>query len=180
MNNLLEKQKGITLVALVITIIVMLILASVTISMLVNGGLIDKAKGATSDTKTATENEQNIIKEYENLIDEYAAPSSGVKNGIIAEEGSLLYYVDGEIALGAGLIQRDGDYYYVKSSGELVIGSSYFVSNTNDLMPRGTYTFGDDGKMIIEEKKNGIIAEEGSLFYYVDGIRTRSWVNTSR
>jgi flagellar basal body-associated protein FliL len=91
MNNLLEKQKGITLVALVITIIVMLILASVTISMLVNGGLIDKAKGATSDTKTATENEQNIIKEYENLIDEYAAPSSGVKNGIIAEEGSLFY-----------------------------------------------------------------------------------------
>ena len=81
---------------------------------------------------------------------------------------------------GAGLIQIDGDYYYVKSSGELVVGSSYFVSNTNDLMPRGTYTFGDDGKMIIEEKKNGIIAEEGSLFYYVDGIRTRSWVNTSR
>jgi hypothetical protein len=57
--------------------------------------------------------------------------------------------VDGEIALGAGLIQIDGDYYYVKSSGELVTGASYYVTKTNDLMPSGPYTFGDDGKMIL-------------------------------
>lgn len=39
-----KEQKGITLVALVITIIVLLILAGVTISMVLNGGIIDKAQ----------------------------------------------------------------------------------------------------------------------------------------
>ena len=43
----LKTQKGITLIALVITIIVMLILVAVTISMAINGGLFEKAGKAT-------------------------------------------------------------------------------------------------------------------------------------
>ena len=50
---------------------------------------------------------------------------------------------------GAGLIQIDGDYYYAKDNGEIVNGRSFYVSNTNDLMPAGAYTFGDDGKMVL-------------------------------
>lgn len=47
----MRGQKGITLVALVITIIVMLILAGVTISVVINGGLFDQASNATEETK---------------------------------------------------------------------------------------------------------------------------------
>ena len=56
MNNLKNKN-GITLIALVITIIVMLILAGVTITMAVNGGLFDYAKRAGEETEIARDEE---------------------------------------------------------------------------------------------------------------------------
>ena len=98
------------------------------------------------------------------------------KNGIVSENGSLYYYVDG-VLTGAGLIQLNGDYYYVKTStGEVIHGKSYWVTATNGLMPVGKYTFDTDGKMIDPPTpgpvKNGIVAENGSLYYYVDGVLT--------
>ncbi|MGN1218127.1 MAG: hypothetical protein ACI4TD_09125, partial [Phocaeicola sp.] len=70
-----------------------------------------------------------------------------LKNGIVAENGSLYYYVDGMITY-AGLIQIDGDYYYVRTSGEVVHGTTYWITKTNGLLPEASYTFGDDGKMV--------------------------------
>ena len=58
----LKTQNGITLIALVITIIVMLILVAVTISMAINGGLFEKAGKATGDTKNAMNAEQTLAK----------------------------------------------------------------------------------------------------------------------
>ena len=70
------------------------------------------------------------------------------KNGIITENGSRYYYVDG-ILTGAGLIKIDGAYYYVKtSSGEVVHGRSYWITATNNLLPAGQYQFAEDGKLI--------------------------------
>jgi len=46
-----QKQKGITLIALIITIIVMLILVGVTINVALNGGLFTKAEEATRATE---------------------------------------------------------------------------------------------------------------------------------
>ena len=113
------------------------------------------------------------------------SPEPGVKNGIVAENGSLYYYVDG-VLTGAGLIRLNGDYYYVRTSNcEVVHGRSYWVTDTNGLLPAGPYTFGTDGKMInppvvdpnpdpdpTPDVKNGIVAENGSLYYYVDGVLT--------
>ena len=45
------KEKGITLIALIITIIVMLILVAVTISVALNGGLFEKARNAAEQTQ---------------------------------------------------------------------------------------------------------------------------------
>ena len=54
-----RKQKGITLVALVITIIVLLLLAGVTISLLVgDNGIIYKAMESSKNTEVAREKEQ--------------------------------------------------------------------------------------------------------------------------
>ena len=123
------------------------------------------------------------------------SPEPGVKNGIVAENGSLYYYVDG-VLTGAGLIRLNGDYYYVKTSNcEVVHGRSYWVTDTNGLLPAGPYTFGTDGKMInppvvdptpdpdpepeptpdpdpTPDVKSGIVAENGSLYYYEDGVLT--------
>ena len=63
MKSKLEKQKGITLVALVITIIVLLILAMVSIKIAIDGGLITKASKAT-DTHAIGAEEEAITTGY--------------------------------------------------------------------------------------------------------------------
>ena len=53
-----KKQKGITLIALVITIIVLLILAGVSIATLTgNNGILTRANEAKTETEDAEENE---------------------------------------------------------------------------------------------------------------------------
>lgn len=52
------KEKGITLVALIVTIIILLILAGILISALTNTGLFSKAKEAKVQTEIGTEKEQ--------------------------------------------------------------------------------------------------------------------------
>ena len=56
---MLKNNKGITLIALVITIIVLLILAGISIAMLTgNNGLLTKANDAKNDTATAEAKER--------------------------------------------------------------------------------------------------------------------------
>ena len=96
------------------------------------------------------------------------------KDGIVAEDGSLYYYRDG-VRYYAGLIEIDGSYYYVRTSGEVVHGRSHWITKTNGLMSERSYQFAEDGKMINPEiknlSKNGIVAENDSLYYYKDGVR---------
>lgn len=71
---MLKGQKGITLVALVITIIVLIILAGVTMSMLFNNGILDKAKQGVNQYKAAEEEENQIIGNALNYINTQTAP----------------------------------------------------------------------------------------------------------
>ena len=55
----IERENGITLIALVITIIVLLILAGVTIAMLTGeNGILTQAQSAKTKTEEAGENEK--------------------------------------------------------------------------------------------------------------------------
>ena len=97
-----------------------------------------------------------------------------LKNGIVAENDSLYYYLNGALHY-AGLIEIDGSYYYVRTSGEVVHGRSYWITKTNGLMGERSYQFAEDGKMINPEikdtGKDGIVQENDSLYYYRDGVR---------
>ena len=53
MKNTFKSSKGITLVALVITIIILLILAGISISALTNTGIFGKAKEAKQKSDEA-------------------------------------------------------------------------------------------------------------------------------
>lgn len=58
----MKKQNGITLIALIITIIVLLILAGVSISLVVGqNGVLNKSQNAVSSTKLATAQEQATL-----------------------------------------------------------------------------------------------------------------------
>ena len=54
----LKKDKGITLIALIITIIVMLILVGVTINVALNGGLFQKAEYASEQMQIKADEEE--------------------------------------------------------------------------------------------------------------------------
>jgi len=67
-----KNQKGITLIALVITIIVLLILAGVTISMVLgDDGIISQAQSAKEAQANAEQKEDDAIRAGEGGIDQY-------------------------------------------------------------------------------------------------------------
>ena len=74
-----------------------------------------------------------------------------LKNGIYEEDGSLYFYRNGERAY-AGLIQIDGNYYYVRSTCEVVHDRSYYVYWTHGLLPEGYYNFDSNGKIILDSE----------------------------
>ena len=75
----MKKNKGITLVALVVTIVVLLILAGVSINLVLgNNGIIAKAKEA--ETKSA-EASQNDLKGMNGLVSEMEGALAGNGSG---------------------------------------------------------------------------------------------------
>ena len=77
-----SNQTGITLIALVVTIVVLLILAGVSISALFgDSGIIDRAKEAQNETNQATERDKKEIKELSNWLDSKTNGNSGGSTG---------------------------------------------------------------------------------------------------
>lgn len=61
-----KKEKGITLVALVVTIVVLLILAGVSITMVLGqNGIVNKAKDAKTNYEAAREQESQTMTDAE-------------------------------------------------------------------------------------------------------------------
>ena len=93
------------------------------------------------------------------------------KNGIVKDDdGVLRYYVNGKVTY-VGLIEIDGDFYYVRSNGEVVTNCVYWITWTHGLKEAGYYTFDENGKLT-GTPKNGIVEEDGVLHYYVNGKLT--------
>ena len=121
-----NTNKGITLIALVITIIVMLILVAVTISMAVNGGLFEYASNAGAQTNAAVEAEQKFANLEANmtvdeLIDKYTSKGNEDHFGIIPAGGIYTIASTSEVlregdafpeTVGDGDVYTFGDYEY--------------------------------------------------------------------
>ena len=74
-----REEKGITLVALVVTIIVLIILAGVTLNIVLdNDGIINKAKQAVGDYENSQREEQEILNEISNYMN-----SQGGSGGVV-------------------------------------------------------------------------------------------------
>ena len=117
MKNM-KTQKGITLIALVITIIVMLILVGVSVTVALNGGLFSTAQRATEETIARRDEElklsdgkveingnwYNSINEYVNGTDEtsgvkWTQEGTNVTNGTITLKiGDKLEYTEAGVA----------------------------------------------------------------------------------
>ena len=83
---MLKNKKGITLVALVVTIVVLLILAGVSINLVLgNNGIIAKAKEAETKSAEASENDlkgmNGLVSEMEGALAGNGSAGSGSGNG---------------------------------------------------------------------------------------------------
>ena len=132
MKNNLREQKAITLVALIITIIVLLILAMVSIRLVMNGGIIDRAERGTAAYSVAEEKEQIQLgyKEYQMAQFQEAQPQLKV-------EGATVTPKDGG---GWTVAFASGRTYDVAANGTITEGSSSSsASNTQT-----AYAVGDE------------------------------------
>ena len=89
-----NKNKGITLIALVITIIILLILAGISISALTNQGLFKNTKKAKEATEEAQKKEQDLLNQYEEEFNKY------LSNNDKKEEKLIDKVNDGTIKIG--------------------------------------------------------------------------------
>ena len=87
-TNNKRTQKGITLIALVVTIVVLLILAGVSLNAIFSeNGIINRAKDAQSKMDEATQNDLDSINSLNELIDRTV---NGTEKTVVGKEGSLL------------------------------------------------------------------------------------------
>lgn len=131
------KKNGITLVALIITIIILLILAGVSLSFVFNGGILDKSQQAVNEYENASQIEQDLLdkidKYLENELGEIANDEPKVpsvdENGL-ATEDTIIVAVDDED------IQKDsrswGNYSNSVGGAEENSGGSSKPSGTNE------------------------------------------------
>ena len=79
----MRKDRGITLIALVVTIIVLLILAGVSISTLTGqNGILNRATEAKEKKETAKSGEQSALSELENQINNYQDDGFDKEKGV--------------------------------------------------------------------------------------------------
>lgn len=102
---MLKNKKGITLIALIITMIVLLILAGVSINLTFGeNGIISKAKNAVDKYKQAAYNEQILMNGMFNYIGEESSVS--LSNGSENKEGSNEEDKNGAVSLSATDISK--------------------------------------------------------------------------
>ena len=107
-----KEMKGITLVALVVTIVVLLILAGVSINLVLgNNGIIAKAKDAETKSAEASEND---LKGMNSLIEQMESTLNGSGNGGKTEPETVPYlpsddfHYDTSTSIDTGLVIKDG------------------------------------------------------------------------
>ena len=133
-----NTQRGITLVALVITIIVLLILAMVSIKIAIDGGLITKASKATDTHTIVAEKEAIAIgySEYQIDLAKNHKPASLTVKDATPEQTSDGWKVT--------FSETTGNVYTINSKGEITGPTK--EEKTEDDIEMEKYAVGDDLK----------------------------------
>ena len=121
MRKTKEMQNGITLIALVITIIILLILAGISIMSLTNTGLFGKAQEAKTKTKMADAKDAIMLTLNEWQMEH--ATSDTTLEAFFNEKvksGELSGFEENEGTEGEYKVSKDGYYVVINSNGEIV------------------------------------------------------------
>ena len=130
LRNTLRRNKGITLIALVVTIIVLLILAGISIAMLTGqNGILNRAVEAKEKTGVTQEDESQKLKGYEDTINQYAPSSNGGSTGGGYEGGNP---TGGNLPTGTGTTPYLPNSTFSKKEGDLATGLVIQDANQNE------------------------------------------------
>ena len=151
------KEKGITLIALIVTIIVLLLLAGVTISMVTgNNGIFGKAKLAGKKYSDSAKNEEEQLEEFKQMADELSSEESklpdnakGVEAGTRVKTPSTWYKITPSYVK-----TSDGSVVKIKAKTASVIAVADGENNTIPV-PDGFYYVGgtkNSGVVISDNK----------------------------
>lgn len=179
----LKRNKGITLIALVTTIVLMLILATITVNVVIDGNLFEQTGNAKKSTEIASEksaitqaimiakseNKQNKIvqSELKNKINKVLNDKTGEKTNIEADGENFIITMNSSgnkyIINNKGNIRdiiwskttdENGNNYVISGDVKLQIGD-YITYDAND---NGEYTY------TAEDVKTGATTEGGQTF----------------
>ena len=133
LKNRIRKRKGITLIALVVTVIVLLVLAGVSISMLTGqNGILTRAAESKIKTEEAEKQENERMQGYEDAVMEYT-------DGLPKTDYTKPYLPSDEFSkkegdLSTGLVIQDSkgnEYVWVEVPKTLYDDESYNTETTN-------------------------------------------------
>ena len=115
MKKILKNKKGITLVALVVTIVILLILAGISISTLTNTGIFEKAKDAKEKSEAEEKQQSETLDNYEKELNKYT---------------SIELTAD---RTGTVLSETDNIELHDKNGAKIIVPAGFKVVNTDDL-----------------------------------------------
>ncbi len=137
-----NNTKGITLIALVVTIIVLIILAGVSISMIVgDNGIITQAQRAARETANATVTSEEQMNVLVNELNGYLTEDEETSESLAEAITSTNYgdYVDYPIDLnGDGDTTNDWRIFYNDGTHVFIIAADYVKNNSSYLDNAGT------------------------------------------
>ena len=182
----MKKNKGITLVALVVTIVVLLILAGVSINLVLgNNGIIAKAKEAQRKSAEASQNDligmNELAQQLEGKLN--GSNGSGSENGGKTEPETVPYlpsddfHYDTSTSVDTGLVIQDASgneyvwvvvprttaVYKTTGLGKTTFTDADYTSIENDLKDyTSTYvtTYGYSDTYVADDKSVGWFADE--------------------
>ena len=146
LRDTLRRNKGITLIALVVTIIVLLILAGISIAMLTGqNGILNRAAEAKEKTRVAQEDESQKLKGYEDIMAQYTGNLPSREETKPYFPNSTFSYKEGDLS--TGLVIKDGnanEYVWVEVPTTIYDNTTYNNNGANK--PKNT----DEWKKIRE------------------------------
>lgn len=87
---MINKNKGITLIALIVTIIILLIISGIGVLMLTgDNGILNKASTAKKESDKSGEVENNRLGQYNEYVDNYT--TRGTTSGTPLKAGEMIF-----------------------------------------------------------------------------------------
>ena len=188
MRNRLDKTQGITLIALVVTIIVLLVLAGVSISMLTGeNGILKRAAEAKEKTNESQDLEYLKLKATEALMDYYQKNTTESEDEYILDKWNADKTNKIDVHTADKTITYNGKVYAIsdivgnESEKKKITENSLKQITVSNVENEEDKKILSNGKVrIIVEEENGMRAAIPNGFYYVIGKPSTGLVISDR